>query len=167
MVIRVVFLSSVSHVDGLCAVCMPWLIWRVRLSWWQQGPVRHLGGCLWPCEGAPDRCSGAPFMLFMWRRHSHREGRWSIVCFEPTAFPAPDLGGWPHVPCRWPGSTQSGCGQHSLRDVNKVYMWVLLCRQSEVDFSCIILIPTCPECLVSELGVLSHAEPGCSGAEAS
>lgn len=45
------FLSSVSHVDGLCAVCTAWLIWRVRLSWRQQGPVRHLGDCLGHTKG--------------------------------------------------------------------------------------------------------------------
>lgn len=152
--------------DGLCAVCTAWLMWRVQLSQRQQGPVRHRGDCLWPYEGAPDRRSGAPCVLFTRCRHGHREGRWPIACSEPVSFPAADLGGWPQVPCRWPGNVQSGCGQHSLRDVNKVYMWVLLCRQSEVDFSYIICIPTWAECLVSEVGVLSHTEPECSRAEA-
>ena len=148
------------------AVSTPWLIWRVWLSWWRQGPDRHLGDCLWPHKGTTDRCSGATFVLFTWWRCGHREGCWFIICFEPMAFSAPDLGGWLQVPCRWPGNIQSGCGQHSLRDVNKVYMWVLLCRQSEVAFSYIIRIPTCPECLISEVGALSHTEPEFSRAQA-
>lgn len=152
--------------DSVHGVCTPWWIWRVWLRWWRQGPERHLGDCLWPYEWTKDRFPGATFVLFTWFRHGHREGCWSITCFEQMAFPAPDLGGWPQVPCRWPGNVQSGWGQHSLRDVNKVYMWVLLCRQSQVNFSYIISIPMCPERLIHGLRVLSHTEPQFSRGQA-
>lgn len=148
--------SNISHVDGLNAVRKSWLMWRVWLSWWQQEPERQLGDCLWPYEWTKDRFSGAPFALFTWFRHGHREGCWSIICSEQMAFPTPDLGGWPQVPRGWSGTIQPGWGQHSLRGVNKVYMWVLLCRQSEVNFSYVISIPMCPECLINELCVWSH-----------
>lgn len=108
---------------------------------------------------------GATFVLFTWFRHGHRKGCWSIVCSEQMAFPAPDLGGWPQVPCGWLGNVQPGWDQHSLRDVNKVYMWVL-CRQSEVHFSYTISIPMCPERLINELCVLSHRKPMFSRAKA-
>lgn len=72
----------------------------------------------------------------------------------------------PQVPCGWLGNVQPGWDQHSLRDVNKVYMWVLLCRQSEVSFSYIISISMCPECLISALCVLSHTKPKMSRAKA-
>lgn len=151
--------STVSHVGGLSVLCKSWLLWRVWLSWWRPGPDRHLGDCLWPYKWTEDRFSRATFVLFTWFGHGHREGCWSLICSEQMAFPSPDLGSWPQVPCGWPGSFQPGWGQHSLREVNKVYMWVLLCRQSEVDFSCIISIAMCPECLINELCVWSHTKP--------
>lgn len=157
--------SNISHVNGLSAVCKSWRIWRVWLSWWQQGPNRQLGGSLWPYKGTKDRFSAATFVLFTWFRHGPREGCWSIICSEQMAFPAPDLGSWPQVPCGRPGNVQPGWDQHSLRDVNKVYMWVLLCRQSEVTFSYIISISMCPECLINERCVLSHTQPAFSRAK--
>lgn len=109
--------------------------------------------------------TGFPEPPLYWFRHGHREGCWSIICSEQMAFPAPDPGGWPQVLCGWLGNVQPGWDQHSLRDVNKVYMWVL-CRQSEVHFSYTISIPMCPERLVNELCVLSHTKPMFSRAKA-
>lgn len=140
-------------VGSVQSVSSSWLICRERWSWQRQGPGGFPGECLWLIRLDPGQVLWTTFILVTWFRDSDKEGCWFIICSKQMTFPASDPGGEPRFLVGDLKNVQGSWSQHSLRVVNKVYIRVLLCRQSGVGFCSIIGIAVCPWCFCEELCV--------------